>query len=199
MIGVQAQQPRLSLWRARAAVALLALTLAFSGWAGCASEAPRPLPESPGYSDQERTAALMSMSVGFHKRADLALAEGKRDEAKAEIARLLEHCVEYNVRTPDGYDVLFDAATRLSRMHVEDNELAEAEKAAQRALARGEGAPPSLFLGYLHQALADVLEKKGDARGAVDQHGAAITIFKAILDERPPAPRETPDTGGAQP
>lgn len=185
-LSAQHKPSACSSWQARMAMIMLAALLAVGGWTGCAAE--HSSSEHSGMNaEHDRNAALVSMSVGFHKRADLALAEQNREEAKAEMARLLELCFKYNIRTPDAYNVLFDASTRLAQMHLEDNALKQAEEVARRALAREQDAPPSLFRGYLHQTLADVLERKGDPRGAVDEHGEAITIFKHILDARPPS------------
>lgn len=143
---------------------------------------------------ERRTPALVAMSIEHHKLADLALDQGDRAEAKRQMSELLDHAERYRVRSAEGRDVTFDAATRLARMNLEDDDLDAAEAAARRGLRDEESAPPSLFRGYLHQVLGDVLERRDDLRGAVAEHEQAIKIFKAILEaEQPPGgPSETP-------
>lgn len=135
--------------------------------------------QSPG---DESTMALVAIAVDFHKKADLALAEGRREDARMEMEELLGVCERYQVRTVEGWDVKFDAATRLARLHLEDNNLPAAEVAAQRGLAGADEAPPTLFHGYLLQTLADVKEKQDDPRGSVENHTRAIQVFKGVLD-----------------
>ena len=147
----------------------------------CSSPGPQ---NSFGGPQDERTTALVSLAAGHHKRADIALQEGKRQVAKEEMGFLLSTAQKSGVTTPGGYDVRFDAAGRLARLHLEDEEVPQAEAAALRGLEGAERAPATLFHGHLHQILADVLEKKGDLRGAVEHHGQAIELFKTILETR---------------
>jgi len=146
--------------------------------------------QAPGLGDNrddQRTPALVAMSVEHHKLADIALGQGDRAGAMGQMSALLDQAEQHRVRTTQGYDVTFDAATRLSRMHLEDGDLAAAETAARRGLEGEAEAPATLFRGYLHQVLGDILEKRGDLKGAVDEHGEAIEIFKAILEAKPRA------------
>lgn len=143
------------------------------------------------------TMALVALAVDFHKKADLALADGRRDDARREMSELLGVCERYDVRTVEGWDVRFDAATRLARLHIEDGDLTAAEAAAQRGLTDADEAPPTLFHGYLLQTLADIKEKQDDPRAAVEHHSRAIQVFKGVLDAQrgglPPRPQ--PDGG----
>ncbi len=177
---------------ASTALALMALCalLALCACAGRPADLGGAVEENP-----QRGAALLSLAEGHHKRADIALRQGQRDDAKAEMNALLDTAEPLRGAAAESYDVIFDGATRLARMHLEDEALDEAEQVARRGLVGEAEAPPSLFRGYLHQVLADILEKRGDLRGAVEQHGEAIVIFKAILDAAPapatpPTPRE---------
>lgn len=173
--------------------ALTALALLICA-AGCAGRAPDNIAESAG-AHPDQAAALVSLAEAHHKRADIALKQGQRSEAMAEMDRLMSTAEPLQGRSADSHDIVFDAATRLARMHLEDEALAKAEAVARRGLADEEEAPPTLFRGYLHQVLAEILEKKGDMHGAVDEHGQAIEIFKAILGadntrQAPPQPKE---------
>ena len=150
-------------------------------FAACASEASR----GDSVVD-ERTAALVSLAAAHHKRADLALAEGARADAKAEMVALFGVAQKARLTTAEAWDVRFDASGRLARLHLEDGEVADAEAAVVRGLEGAQAAPATLVHGHLHQIYGDVLEKKGDARGAVAQHGRAIELFKVILDRGAP-------------
>lgn len=146
-------------------------------------------------SDATRGAALEALAEGHHKRADIALKQERRQDALQEMDSLLSLAEGYRGQTPGSHDVVFDAAARLARMHAEDGDLQKAEAAARRGLAQEDDAPPSLFRGYLHQTLADILERKGDLRGAVDEHTVAIELFKKLLGPgaqlpTPPQPTE---------
>lgn len=151
---------------------------------GCAAD--RGAPSRPQDDSVQRTTALVSMAVGFHKRADIALLQKRRDDAKAELSKLLVATERADLNTPEAHDVRFDAAARLARLYLEDDALDKAEAVARDGLKREDLAPPSLFRGYLHQALAEILEKQGDLRGAVDEHGVAIAIFQDILNANAP-------------
>ena len=156
---------------------------------GCSSKSPNVA--APQVSSDKRD-ALSSLAEAHHKRADIALQQGKRAEAFTEIEALLQTAQSHRGATEGGFDVSFDAAARIARMHLEDGDLDKAEAAARKGLDGAEKAPPSLFHGYLHQILADILEQKKDLRGAVDSHGRAIEIFKSILGER-----QAPSQSGA--
>ena len=155
--------------------------------AGCAAE--RKAPQEATSAD--RQAALVSMSVAYHRRADLALSEGRRDEAKGELERLVAECYRYQIWSDEGLDVLYDSSTRLARMKREDKELSEAVGIAKRALEIRQETP-SLFRGYLHQTMADLLEDDGKPKKAVEEHGRAIEVFKGILERRPAVPDAQP-------
>lgn len=166
------------MFRLRLAI-LLALCAAL---AACSSERAR----GDNVVLDERTAALVSMAAAHHKRADLALEHGTRDVAKTEMKQLVAVAEKAGLTTAEAWDVRFDASGRLARLHLEDDEVNEAETAATRGLKGSESAPATLVHGHLYQIYGDVLEKKGDARGAVDQHGKAIEVFKVILNRGAP-------------
>ena len=162
-------------------VRLIALVVLCASVAGCSSEMSR----GDSLVD-ERTAALVSMSAAYHKRADLALEQGARADAKSEMTQLVGVAEKAGLTTAEAWDVRFDASGRLARLHLEDAEVAEAELAVLRGLKGADAAPATLVHGHLHQIYGDVLEKKGDARGAVGEHGKAIELFKVILDRGAP-------------
>lgn len=164
---------------AAALAAALLLTPLALGAGACTQQADTLAAPPRG---DEATLALVALAVDFHKKADLALAAGRPQDARAELGALLDLCDRYNVRTPEGLDVRFDAATRLARLHMEADQLPEAEAAARRGLDGAEDAPPTLFRGYLLQTLADLRERQGDPRGAVDLHTQAIEVFKGVLE-----------------
>lgn len=168
-------------------VALTATLLWLGACAQPESDAGRDLPADPMHG-----AALVSLAEAHHKRADIALKQDRRDEAKAELGRLLEDAEPHRGELSESWDVLFDTSARLARLHREDKALEKAERVARRGLSGEADAPASIFRGYLHQELGDILEARGDLRGAVEQHGQAIDIFKAILDTRRPTPETAP-------
>jgi hypothetical protein len=170
----------------RTVTARWGLVLALMLVGGCASE-PKNEAGIPAPHD-EATSALVSLASAHHKRADLALLQGDRPGAKGELRSLVETRLRHPPRNEAAWDVYFDASARLARLHLEDREVGEAEQAARAGLAGEEQAPATLFRGYLHQTLGDVLEQKGDPRGAIEEHGRAIEIFRSILDRA--------DTGG---
>lgn len=162
---------------------LIVTSVALLGCAQEARHAPQDLPQG-----QNKALALQSLSTGHHKRADIALQSQDRETARQEMRALLATLQKHETQTALDFDLRFDAATRLAQLHLEDKQLQEAENVARQALQHEDQAPNTLFRGYLHQTLADILEKKGDPRGAVDEHGQAIEIFKAILDRSPGHP-----------
>lgn len=168
-------------WRARmsgllgALVLGLALGVAFGGCAGTSEDAVYPRGD-------EATLALVGLAVDHHRKADLALAGGDRQAAREEMEALLATCDRYRVGTVEGLDVRYDAAARLARLHLEDDDPASAESAARRGLEGTAGAPPTLFRGYLIQVLADIRERQGDPRGAVELHSEAIEVFRGVLE-----------------
>ncbi len=183
------------LWTSLSGIALAVLLLfAIPSLQGCASQGMEPdnsaqtRQENP---DERRTSALISLSTGHHKRADIALRENRRGDAIEEIQQLLVATEKHTVSTPEGHDVRFDAAARLARMHMEDKNFSDAEQVARRGLKREDQAPATLFRGHLHQVLADSLEAQGKLKEAVDEHGQAIEVFTKILDASPTAaPKE---------
>ncbi len=148
-----------------------------------ANQAAEP---SPTVSPETKRAALVSLSAAHHKKADLALHSDDSGTAINEMNQLLGACEQSTLDSPETFDVAFDAATRLSKLHLDRGEVEEAERAARRGLKLDKDAPPSLFKGYLHQTLGDVLEEKKDLKGAVDEHSEAIRIFRALLELRGP-------------
>ena len=169
--------------------ALIALALV-GGGLGCTGTGGSSSQRPPA--GDASTLALVALAVDYHKKADLALASGTRGEAKEELEALLVVCERYEIGSVEAWDVRFDAATRLALLHAEDAELDKAEIAANRGLPRSSDAPNTLFRGYLLQTLADIKEKKGDARGAVELHAEAIEVFKGVLESErgglPPRP-----------
>lgn len=147
----------------------------------------------PGAQVEERIPALVSMAAAHHKRADLALQREDRAAARQEMEALIKAAQEHGPPDAEGFDVLFDASARLARMQLEDGAHSDAIQTARRGLAREAEAPPSLFRGHLHQILGDALEANGDPRGAVEEHGAAIEIFRAILERGAPAQKPDPE------
>jgi hypothetical protein len=162
-----------------AGVILIALAVGLGACSSQGGRMDRPVVD-------ERTEALVSLSAAHHKRADLALAQGVRADAKSEMTDLISVARKAGLNTAEAWDVRFDASGRLARLHLEDNELAQAETAVVEGLEGSEGAPATLVHGHLYQIYGDVLEKKGDARGAVTQHGRAIEVFKVILNRGAP-------------
>lgn len=185
-------------WGGTATALLATMLVMVTLLAGCAS---REMDSFAGGLDEPNPvqgAALGALAEGHHKRADLALQQGQRQEAKAEMERLLTTAEPYRGNLPEGWDVIFDAATRLAHMHREDGKLEDAERVARDGLRDEDKAPTTIFRGYLHQELGNILEARKDMRGAVEEHGRAIELFKVVLDEhappRPPAsdPPQTP-------
>ena len=174
----------------------VALTAALLCLGACAKSEPNDMRSPPA--DPTQGAALVSLAEAHHKRADIALQQERRDDAKAELGRLLENAEPHRGALPESWDVLFDASARLARLHREDNALTKAESVARSGLRDEEDAPVSIFRGYLHKELGHVLEARGDLRGAVEHHGQAIDIFKTILDAGKPTPPTEPALDAAQ-
>jgi len=154
----------------------------------CAS----PARETPQLdSGSTKGAAVASLAEAHHQRADISLKRGDRKGAKAELERLIVTANENRQQSAESHDIIFDAAARLARLHIEDKEIEKAINVARAGLEHEEASPPTLFRGYLHQVLAQGLEANQDLRGAVEEHGRAIEIFKAILnDEKAPTTKE---------
>ena len=154
------------------------------GLLACASReqegAPHAETAAP-YSDHDGPAALASLAEAHHARVDLALQKGDRKGAKREVAELIATARQYRSDDDQSQDIVFDAAARLAKLHIEDSEFDSAVEVAAAGLEDADQRPPTLFRGYLHQTLAQALEGKGDPRGAVEEHGRAIEIFKSIL------------------
>jgi tetratricopeptide (TPR) repeat protein len=166
---------------------LLALLLAL---AACSRA---PAPERPTRDD--RVPALIGLAEAHHKRADLALQRGEQDQAALEMRGLIDAARRHGPPTPEGFEVLYDASARLARLQLERGQPAAAIQTARDALQGEQDAPPSLFRGHLHQVLGDALEAHGDPRAAVEEHGRAIEIFRALLERAPganPTPKESP-------
>ncbi len=163
----------------RCAAVAVALAVALAACSSQGGRGDRPVVD-------ERTEALVSLAAAHHKRADLALAQGVRADAKTEMTTLIGAARKAGLTTAEAWDVRFDASGRLARLHLEDEELSEAEAAVVQGLDGADAAPATLVHGHLYQIYGDVLEKKGDARGAVAQHGKAIEVFKVILNRGAP-------------
>jgi hypothetical protein len=179
--------PTLVVTVASALTAVLAVGGAAGASAGCGQgEGPR----GPGVRAvrpiDERLLAALGVAQGLQRQADVLEAQGDRSAARAKVGEVL--AIDFPAGAPEREAVRLDAFGRLAELHLEDGDVAEAERTVAAGLR--ESTRPSYFRarlyhvrGRVHERLAADARARGDADAAAREARAALDWLERGIEE----------------
>ena len=158
---------------------LLLAALAACLLAGCARAAEeRCCPcKQGGKQLDERLMATLASARAYHHQADIYQRQGQADQAMAAVKKILS--LELDARWPEAEEVRLDAAARLAKMML-------GQEQAQQALSFVDGQikdarRDSFYLSNLHSVRGEILEHQAGALDRAGQKDRARKVSREAL------------------